>query len=266
MKINLFQVDAFTDRLFGGNPAAVCPLEEWLPDKTMQNIAMENNLAETAFFVKQDGQFAIRWFTPLVEVDLCGHATLASAHVIFNHLGWDSPSIPFMSRSGMLVVTRQGEMITLNFPSDDVHSAEPPEGLLASLNVKPLEAYAGKTDMMLILESQKAVELIKPDFGLMKKSGGRGIMVTARGDDVDFVSRFFAPQVGVDEDPVTGSAHTTLIPYWSKNLGKSDLTAMQLSGRKGRLWCKYLGDRVEITGKAVTYLTGQIVINSSVKV
>jgi len=260
MKINLYQVDAFSDHLFGGNPAAVCPLEEWLPVKTMQNIAMENNLAETAFFVKKDAQFEIRWFTPLVEVDLCGHATLASAHVIFNHLDWDRPSISFLSRSGILVVTRKGEMITLNFPSDDVHPADPPEGLLASLNVKPLESYAGNTDIMLILDSQKAVELLEPDFGLMKKSGGRGVVVTARGDDVDFVSRFFAPQVGIDEDPVTGSAHTTLTPYWSKKLGKSELTAMQLSRRKGRLWCKYLGDRVEISGHAITYLTGQIVI------
>jgi PhzF family phenazine biosynthesis protein len=260
MKIPLFQVDAFSDHLFGGNPAAVCPLEEWLPDKTMQNIAMENNLAETAFFVNKDDQFAIRWFTPLVEVDLCGHATLASAHVIFNHLNWNRSSISFMSRSGLLIVTRNGDLITLNFPSDDVHTADPPEGLLASLNIKPLETYAGKTDFMIVLSSQREVELLDPDFSLMKKSGGRGVIVTAKGDEVDFVSRFFAPQVGVDEDPVTGSAHTTLIPYWSKQLGKSDLTALQLSKRKGCILCKYKGDRVEITGKAITYLTGQIVI------
>lgn len=260
MKIPLFQVDAFTDHLFGGNPAAVCPLEEWLPDKTMQDIAMENNLAETAFFVRNNDRFDIRWFTPLVEVDLCGHATLASAHVIFNHLKWDSTSISFMSKSGLLTVTRKGDMITLNFPSDVIHPAEPPEGLLASLNVRPLETYAGKTDLMIVLGSQREVELLDPDFGLMKKSGGRGVVVTAKGDEVDFVSRFFAPQVGVDEDPVTGSAHTTLTPYWSKKLAKSDLTALQLSKRKGRLWCKYMGDRVEITGKAITYLTGQIVI------
>ena len=147
-----------------------------------------------------------------------------------------------------------------NFPSDDIHPAEPPDGLLESLNVKPLETYAGKTDFMVILDSQRAVELIDPDFGLMKKSGGRGVVVTAKGDEVDFVSRFFAPQVGVDEDPVTGSAHTTLTPYWSKHLGKSDLTALQLSKRKGRLWCRFLGERIEITGNAITYLTGQIVI------
>jgi PhzF family phenazine biosynthesis protein len=260
MEIPIYQVDAFTDTIFNGNPAAVCPLEEWLPDKTMQNIAMENNLAETAFFVKKDDRFSIRWFTPLVEVDLCGHATLASAHIIFNHLGWDQPSITFTSRSGILIVTRKGDIITLNFPSDIIHPAASSEGLLASLNVTPVETYAGKTDFMIVLDSQREVELLEPDFGLMKKSGGRGVMVTAKGDEVDFVSRFFAPQVGVDEDPVTGSAHTTLIPYWSKRLKKSDLTALQLSKRKGRLWCKYMDDRVEITGKAVTYLTGRIFI------
>jgi len=260
MKILLYQVDAFSDHLFSGNPAGVCPLEEWLPEKSMQNIAMENNLSETAFFVKTDDQFAIRWFTPLVEVDLCGHATLASAHVIFNHLGWDQPSISFTSRSGLLVVTRKEDMITLNFPSDVIHPAEPPEGLITSLNVKPLKTYAGKTDLMIVLATQKEVELLDPDFGLMKKSGGRGIIVTAPGNEVDFVSRFFAPQVGVDEDPVTGSAHTTLTPFWSKQLGKSDLTALQLSKRGGHLWCKYLGDRVEISGKAITYLTGEIAI------
>jgi PhzF family phenazine biosynthesis protein len=260
VKIPLFQVDAFSDHLFGGNPAAVCPLEEWLPDATMQNIALENNLAETAFFVKEDVGYSIRWFTPLVEVELCGHATLASAHVIFNHLDPDSTSVTFMSRSGLLIVTRKGDLITLNFPSDVIHPAEPPQLLLASLNVKPIEIYAGKTDFMIVLASQREVELLDPDFGLMKQSGGRGVIVTAKGDKTDFVSRFFAPQVGVDEDPVTGSAHTTLIPYWSKKLGTSDLTAMQLSKRKGRLWCKYLDDRVEITGNAITYLTGQIII------
>ena len=258
MKIPTYQVDAFSDHLFGGNPAGVCPLEQWLPDLTMQQIAMENNLSETAFFVRKDDGFAIRWFTPLVEVDLCGHATLASAHVIFNHLGWIGASISFTSRSGILVVTRKGEMITLNFPSDVIQPAVPPEGLIASLNVKPVETYAGKSDIMIILGSQRDVELLNPDFGLMKKSGGRGVVVTAKGDEVDFVSRFFAPQVGVDEDPVTGSAHTTLTPYWSKQLGKSELTALQLSKRKGLLWCKYMDDRIEISGNAVTYLTGHI--------
>jgi PhzF family phenazine biosynthesis protein len=260
MQIPLYQVDAFADILFTGNPAAVCPLDEWLPDKIMQQIAFENNLAETAFFVRSADGFDIRWFTPLVEVDLCGHATLASAHVIFNHLGWDNSTINFKSRSGKLVVTGEGEMIILNFPADIIQHTDPPEMLLRSLNVVPLESYSGKTDFMLILASQKEVELLDPDFELMKKSGGRGVIVTAIGETVDFVSRFFGPQVGVNEDPVTGSAHTTLTPYWSKKLGKKELTALQLSKRKGRLWCKDLGERTEIAGKAVTYMIGSIMI------
>jgi PhzF family phenazine biosynthesis protein len=260
MKILLYQVDAFTDHLFGGNPAAVCPLEKWLPAPIMQYIAMENNLSETAFFVRENDQFAIRWFTPLAEVDLCGHATLASAHVIFNYTEKERQSISFMSRSGKLNVSRNGDLITLNFPADIIHQAELPPKLLQSLNVNPVSTYAGKTDFMIILDSQRAVELVSPDFGLMKESGGRGVVVTAPGDDADFVSRFFAPQVGVDEDPVTGSAHTTLTPYWSEKLGKTDLTAKQLSKRVGHLWCKYLGDRVEISGNAVTYLKGEIEI------
>jgi PhzF family phenazine biosynthesis protein len=260
MQIPLYHVDAFADTLFTGNPAAVCPLEEWLPDEIMQKIAFENNLAETAFFVRNADGFDIRWFTPLVEVDLCGHATLASAHVIFNHLGWDHNSINFMSRSGKLVVTREGEMIILNFPADIIRHTDPPEMLLRSLNVVPLESYSGKTDFMILLASQKEVERLDPDFELMKKSGGRGVIVTAKGETVDFVSRFFGPQVGVNEDPVTGSAHTTLTPYWSKKLGKKELTALQLSKRKGRLWCKDLDERIEISGKAVTYMIGSIML------
>jgi PhzF family phenazine biosynthesis protein len=260
MQIPLYHVDAFADTLFTGNPAAVCPLDEWLPDKIMQQIAFENNLAETAFFVRNADGFDIRWFTPLVEVDLCGHATLASAHVIFNHLGWDNSTIDLKSRSGKLVVTREGEMIILNFPADIIKPSDPPELLLKSLNIVPLESYSGKTDFMLVLASQKEVELLDPDFELMKKSGGRGVIVTAKGETVDFVSRFFGPQVGVNEDPVTGSAHTTLTPYWSEKLGKKELTALQLSKRKGRLWCKDLGERTEIAGKAVTYMIGSIMI------
>ena len=260
MQIPLYHVDAFADTLFTGNPAAVCPLDEWLPDKIMQQIAFENNLAETAFFVRNTDGFDIRWFTPLVEVDLCGHATLASAHVIFNHLGWDNSTIDLKSRSGKLVVTREGEMIILNFPADIIKPSDPPELLLKSLNIVPLESYSGKTDFMLVLASQKEVELLDPDFELMKKSGGRGVIVTAKGETVDFVSRFFGPQVGVNEDPVTGSAHTTLTPYWSEKLGKKELTALQLSKRKGRLWCQDLGERTEIAGKAVTYMIGSIMI------
>ena len=259
-KSPLYQVDAFTDHLFGGNPAAVCPLTEWLPGETMQKIAMENNLSETAFFIRKDEHFEIRWFTPLVEVDLCGHATLASAHVIFHHTGYSGSSISFRSRSGILKVTRDEDLITLNFPADTIIPAEPPGKLIESLGIRPKETYSGKTDLMLVLEDQRSIEMLDPDFGLMKRSGGRGVIVTARGDEADFVSRFFAPQVGVDEDPVTGSAHTTMIPYWAEKLGKSYMTAIQLSKRKGHLWCRHLGDRVEISGKAKTYLEGEILI------
>jgi PhzF family phenazine biosynthesis protein len=260
MKIKLFQVDAFSDHLFGGNPAAVCLLDEWLPDHTMQNIAMENNLSETAFLVKKEEQYEIRWFTPLIEVDLCGHATLASSHVIFTEIEQERDSISFFSRSGLLTVKRMGERITLNFPSDIMKPAKAPDLLIKSLDIIPLETFAGKTDYMLVVDSQKTIEMLTPDFGLMKRSGGRGVIVTAKGNEVDFVSRFFAPQVGVDEDPVTGSAHTTLIPYWAEKLGKKELTALQLSKRVGILWCRYLGERLEITGKAVTYLRGEITV------
>jgi PhzF family phenazine biosynthesis protein len=258
MKIKLFQVDAFTDHLFGGNPAAVCLLDEWLPDRTMQNIAMENNLSETAFLVRKHGEYEIRWFTPLVEVDLCGHATLAGSHIIFTETEPNRDSISFSSRSGLLSVRKTDNRITLNFPSDLIKPATPPDLLIKSLNVIPLESYSGKTDFMLVVDSQRTIEKLEPDFGMMKRSGGRGVIVTSKGDEVDFVSRFFGPQVGVDEDPVTGSAHTTLTPYWAEKLGKTELTALQLSKRQGRLWCRYLGERTEITGQAVTYLRGDI--------
>jgi len=261
-KLTLYQVDAFTDHLFGGNPAAVCPLVEWLPDQTMQNIAMENNLSETAFFIKEGDQFHIRWFTPLAEVDLCGHATLASAHVIFHLLDRKESEIRFRSRSGILVVSREKDLLTLNFPSDELSAVEPPPFLIESLGIHPVEIYQGKTDYLVVVGSQEEVEQLDPDFGLMNKSDCRGVIVTAKGSEVDFVSRFFAPRVGVNEDPVTGSAHTTLIPYWSKKLGKSEMRAIQLSKRKGHLWCKFLGDRVEISGKAVIYLEGEIILDN----
>ena len=258
VKIPIYQVDAFTDHLFGGNPAAVCPLTDWISDHVMQNIAMENNLAETAFIVKGKNQFHIRWFTPLVEVDLCGHATLASAHVIYQFLDWKESKIQLHSRSGELLVQKNGDLITLNFPSDSFQKVTPPPFLIESLNVTPLEIYLGKTDYLIVVNSQKEVEQLNPDFGLMKKSECRGVMVTAIGNESDFVSRFFAPMVGVNEDAVTGSAHTTLIPYWSKKLNKTEMTAIQLSKRTGHLFCKYLGDRIEISGNAVTYMIGEI--------
>jgi PhzF family phenazine biosynthesis protein len=259
MKTILYQVDAFTNKLFGGNPAGVCPLEVWLPEEKMQSIAMENNLSETAFFVQKGERFHIRWFTPELEVALCGHATLASAHVIFNHLNFKGDVIKFDSKSGELKVSKKDEMLVLDFPADSFDKEIlPPDSLIEGLGIQPIEAYKGKTDYMLVYRTQKEIESIVPNFTLIKKAKARGIIVTAKGNSVDFVSRFFAPLSGVPEDPVTGSSHTTLIPYWSQKLGKKELTAKQLSKRRGKLKCKYLGDRVEIGGEAVTYMIGEI--------
>lgn len=258
MKIKIFQVDAFAEQLFSGNPAGVCPLEKWMPDDLMQNIAMENNVAETAFFVKDGGHYQIRWFTPAVEVDLCGHATLAAAHVIFNYTGYASNVIHFTSKSGDLLVRKNGDLLALNFPADKIKKVETPSFLIEGLGIAPVEAYKGKTDYLLVYKDQSQIESIEPDFRLLLKAAVRGIIVTAKGNDCDFVSRFFAPCVGVDEDPVTGSAHTTLIPYWKKVLGKIEMKAMQLSKRQGHLNCTYLGERVEIGGKAKTFLVGEI--------
>jgi PhzF family phenazine biosynthesis protein len=262
MNLPIFQVDAFTDHLFGGNPAAVVPLEKWLPDLTMQNIASENNLSETAFFVKESSGYHIRWFTPLAEVSLCGHATLASAHVLFNHLDFSANLLEFQSGSGILRVKREGEMLTLDFPSDRLREIDPPDDVIHAIGMPPMKALQGRTDFMLVYSSQEEIEQIKPDMNLLLKTNARGVIITAPGKDVDFVSRFFAPQVGVPEDPVTGSAHTTLTPYWSNRLNKLSLQAIQLSKRKGHLTLKMTGDRVEISGKAVTYLEGKIFIVS----
>ncbi len=259
MKIKMYQVDAFTNKLFGGNPAAVCLLDNWLRDGLMQTIAAENNLAETAFVVKNSGCFEIRWFTPAVEVDLCGHATLAAAHVLFNHKGHSSDELVFISpRSGMLKVKKEGTLLTLDFPTDVFQQIETPELMVSALGTTPVATYKGKTDYMAVLATQEEVEELTPDFVKLAELGERGVIVTAKGDAVDFVSRFFAPQSGIDEDPVTGSAHTTLTPYWAGILGQSELTAIQVSSRKGHLICRHLGDRVAISGNAVTYLVGEI--------
>jgi PhzF family phenazine biosynthesis protein len=261
MKIRLFQIDAFTDRLFCGNPAAVCPLNAWLPDALMQQIAMENNLAETAFFIKGAGRFDIRWFTPSVEVDLCGHATLAAAFVIFEYEKFAGSMIEFGSRSGALRVHRDGNLMTLDFPADVPLAAEAPESLIAGIGLPPRETYRGKTDYMLVYSSPDEIENMKPDMKRIAEIAARGIIVTAPGKGVDFVSRFFAPQSGIDEDPVTGSAHTTLTPYWAARLGKDELTAMQLSRRRGWLKCRLKGSRVEIAGQAQAYMAGEIMLN-----
>jgi PhzF family phenazine biosynthesis protein len=259
MKIKLYQIDAFTDRLFSGNPAAVCPLNRWLRDDVLQNIAMENNLAETAFYVKKDDVFEIRWFTPTVEVDLCGHATLASAHVLFNYEKYNSDEIEFYSpRSGKLVVSKNDEMLTLNFPTDTFTKTPLTPELTACFDVPPIEAYKGKTDYMLVFENQDQIENITPHLDRIAQIPARGFIVTARGNEVDFVSRFFGPASGINEDPVTGSAHTTLTPYWHTRTGKTEMSAIQLSPRRGYLTCTHLEGRVAISGQAKMYLRGEI--------
>jgi len=261
MIIPIYQVDAFTDQLFSGNPAAVCPLDFWPADDVLQNIASENNLSETAFFKKKDKIFEIRWFTPVAEVELCGHATLATAHVLFNHLKYKGDHLIFESAfSGKLEVYRKGEYLTLDFPSDHLEPAIPPDHLFKSLGRKPLEIWKGKTDYLLYYPSQEDIEEISPDFNLLKKVLARGIIVTAPGYECDFVSRFFAPFVGVNEDPVTGSAHTSLVPFWAHRLNQLEFEARQLSARGGFLKCQLRGERVLISGQACTYMTGNVTL------
>jgi PhzF family phenazine biosynthesis protein len=261
MELKLYQVDAFTDKVFSGNPAAVCPLNSWLPDDILQRIALENNLAETAYYVREKEGYRIRWFTPTVEVDLCGHATLASAFILFNHEGYKENQIIFNSRSGPLTVTKEKDFITLNFPTDTLHEVEMASALTEPFPIKPIKALKGKSDYMLVFENEGQVKSLVPDFRKLALIKSRGVIVTAKGDETDFVSRFFGPQSGIDEDPATGSAHTTLIPYWAKVLGKTELTAFQCSARGGTLYCKLNGDRVDISGQGVLYLTGKIFIS-----
>lgn len=259
MQLKLYQVDAFSNRLFSGNPAAVCIIDEWLDDDLMQNIALENNLSETAFVVPKGNDFKIRWFTPAIEVDLCGHATLAAGHVIFNHTAYSGDEINFESqKSGLLKVKKEGEFLTLDFPTDEVKKVSPPEQLLKALEIEPIECYKGKTDFMFVFASRQEVENVQVDCSFAGEVNFRGIIVTAKGNDVDFVSRFFAPGAGILEDPVTGSAHTTLTPYWSKKLEKDELFARQLSKRGGELKCRVVGERVLISGQAITYMVGEI--------
>lgn len=262
MKIKLYQVDAFADRLFSGNPAAVCPLDHWLSDELMLNIAAENNLAETAFYVKQQDRTEIRWFTPTVEVDLCGHATLAAAFVLFHHENHTGETIEFHSpRSGKLTVRKNDEFLTLNFPADQPKPVPLTAGLTACFDRLSQHVLKGASDYLFVFSSEEDILNLRPDFGKIEELDARGVIVTAEGSDVDFVSRFFGPKVGVNEDPVTGSAHTTLIPYWSEILGKTAMSARQLSERGGFLRCELLKDRVEIGGKAQLYLKGEIDLN-----
>ncbi|AFK05034.1 phenazine biosynthesis protein PhzF family [Emticicia oligotrophica DSM 17448] len=262
MQLPIYQVDAFSDKLFGGNPAAVVPLKEWLSDEVMQKIALENNLSETAFFVPTNDGFDIRWFTPAIEVNLCGHATLATAYVIFNVLKYSKDIINFGSKSGVLKVRKDGKWLELDFPVQETKPAAAPEGLIESLGKTPKEIYRASDDYLLVYNSQKDIEEINPNFSALKNIQARGIIVTAKAKSkkIDFVSRFFGPGAGIDEDPVTGSAHTKLVPYWANRLGKTELNAEQISERKGYLKCKLVNDRVLMAGKGRLYLKGKITI------
>ena len=261
MNIPIYQVDAFTSQVFSGNPAAVCPLDSWIDDKLMQSIAAENNLSETAFLVESGDGFDLRWFTPVTEVALCGHATLASAFVLFTCRGWSRETVKFQTRkSGRLKVTRRGDLLEMDFPSRPPHAAEAPPGLEDALGVASTDVFASEEDLLVVLEDEEAVRVVQPDFGALGRIESRGVIITARGERSDFVSRFFAPRFGVDEDPVTGSAHCVLTPYWASLLGKNDLHAIQVSRRGGELFCKHAGERVTISGRAVLYLEGTIVV------
>jgi PhzF family phenazine biosynthesis protein len=259
-----YVVDAFTDQLFRGNPAGVCPLTDWLPDETMQKVAAENNLSETAFFVlRAEGDYDLRWFTPTIEINLCGHATLASAHVLWNHLDEKSTSLRFQSRSGELKVVRQNGHLALDFPSRPAEKIAEPEGLVRAFGLSAAPVWIGHAGdrFLVVLKSAREVLDATPDFGLLAPFPlGRFILSAPGENGIDFVSRYFAPEAGVPEDPVTGSAHCTLVPYWSERLGKKVLRAKQISARGGDLFCEDLGDRILIAGHAVTYLRGEIFV------
>src|SRR5215469_13338689 len=245
VKIPIYQLDAFSSRTFGGNPAAVCPLPAWLDESKMQAIAAENNLAETAFFVPSGDEYDIRWFTPLHEVDLCGHATLASAYIVFNRLRPGRDRVSFGSKSGPLRVLADDGRLTLDFPSLPARPVDPPARLAEALGAAP-EATLEAKALLAVYPSERDVRALTPDFSLVSGLHHHGILVTAPGDDVDFVSRFFAPNYGIAEDPATGSTHCTLTPYWAQRLGKTKLRGRQLSSRVGEFWCELKGDRVLI--------------------
>lgn len=259
MDIPIYQVDAFSAVQFKGNPAAVCPLESWLPEDTLQAIAAENNLAETAFFVAEGNRFRLRWFTPAIEVPLCGHATLATAHVLFKHLNFQGDRIAFDSASGELVVTRENGLLWLNFPSRPAGHCDPHPRLVDGLGTQPLEVL-GAQYYLVVYRNEEEVRTLQPNMEVLAHLDKGGIVVTAPGIDVDFVSRFFAPAMGVPEDPVTGSAHCTLIPYWSRRLGKKEMRARQISPRTGELWVEDRLDRVRMGGHAADYLRGVITV------
>lgn len=258
--MTIYQVDAFNNQIFKGNPAAVCPLTTWISTQLMQSIAEENNLSETVFFVRNGTLFEIKWFTPTCEIDLCGHATLAAAHIIFTELNYSEKVLEFNSKSGKLTVEKNEDWYTLNFPSEEINEIETPSILEKALNISILKTYKGKWKLLVELKNEADVANLAPNFSLLSKLESNGIIVTSKGDNVDFVSRFFAPKLNINEDPVTGSAHTLLIPFWAKKLNKTTLNAIQLSKRVGILKCKYLNERVEMSGQAITYLKGELTL------
>ncbi|MCL6220906.1 PhzF family phenazine biosynthesis protein [Zunongwangia pacifica] len=262
MKLKIYQIDAFADKVFSGNPAAVCPLEYWLSDDILQNIARENNMAATAFYVKQRNYYEIRWFTPTVELNLCGHGTLAAAYVLFNYENHNKNSIEFNSfKSGSLIATKIEELIVLNFPAINVKEIEMSEQIISGFDIKPKFAYKSESEYLLVFANEEEIKRVRPVFETISQLEGRGVIITAVGNEVDFVSRFFAPQININEDLATGSIHTLLIPYWAKYLGKNSLTAKQLSSRKGHFYCKYLNESVEIGGQGKLYLEGNIFLS-----
>jgi len=259
MILPLYQVDAFADRPLTGNPAAICPLETWQDEAVMQAVARENNLSETAFYVAEGDGYRIRWFTPAAEVELCGHATLAAAFIVFTFDRPDLTRVTFDSLSGPLTVTREGDRLVLDFPAQKQESCPAPEALTRGLGRTPKAVLKGM-DYLAVFDQEEDISRLAPDMGLLKTLDLRGVIVTAPGQEVDFVSRFFAPRYGIDEDPVTGSAHCALTPYWARELGKKKLTARQVSARGGDLWCEDRGERVSIAGRASLYLEGRIYI------
>ncbi len=258
MKLKLYQVDAFADEVFKGNPAAICPLDQWLDDDLMQAIAVENNLSETAYFVAKGDAYDLRWFTPAAEVDLCGHATLASAHVVFTHLSPEAEEVAFDTRSGRLTVARGDDgLLAMDFPSQPGTEIAVSEDVIQALGAEPSSLFAGE-DLMAVFERESQIRAIEPDLPAVKKLDGRGLIITAPGEEVDFVSRFFAPKHNIPEDPVTGSAHCMLTPYWAERLAKTNLSARQISARGGDLACSLNGERIRIAGRAAEYMTGEI--------
>ncbi len=259
MRVPMYQVDAFASEVFSGNPAAVCLLDQWPEDRLLASVAAENNLSETAFLVPNEEGFDLRWFTPLVEVALCGHATLASAFVLFQCRDWPENRIRFRTRrSGMLTVEKRADRLEMDFPARPARIREAPAGLAEALGAAPAGVWGSAEDLLVRLESESAVRSVRPDFARLEQVDCRGTIVTAPGEQSDFVSRFFAPRVGVPEDPVTGSAHCVLAPYWAGILGRTSLYARQVSRRGGELHCALEGDRVKVSGKAVLYLEGTL--------